>query len=81
MPPSIEALDHLVLTVSDPDKTVDFYTKVLGMRAETFHPADGTRRIALKFGAQKINLHVAGAEFEPRAQIPKAPGQVEYHRS
>ena len=59
----ISHLDHLVLTVSDIDKTVDFYTKVLGMEKEIFKGS----RIALKFGNQKINLHKLGAEFEPKA--------------
>jgi catechol 2,3-dioxygenase-like lactoylglutathione lyase family enzyme len=59
----INRLDHLVLTVSDIDKTVDFYTKVLGMEKEIFKGS----RVALKFGNQKINLHKLGAEFEPKA--------------
>ena len=59
----IDRLDHLVLTVADVEATVDFYTRVLGMRAETF---DGGRR-ALVFGRQKINLHQVGREFTPRA--------------
>ncbi len=73
MKPSVASLDHLVLTVADIGATVSFYTGVLGMRAETFRPADGTTRTALVFGAQKINLHLAGAEFEPRARDPR-PG-------
>lgn len=67
MSPELKALDHLVLTVSDMDATVDFYTRVLGMRAESFTPAGGAPRLALRFGVQKINLHQAGAEFLPRA--------------
>jgi len=63
----IDHLDHLVLTVADPEVTVDFYTRVLGMRAVTF----GEGRKALSFGNQKINLHQAGREFEPKAE-PKA---------
>lgn len=59
----ISHLDHLVLTVKDIDKTVDFYTKVLGMEKEVFKGS----RVALKFGNQKINLHKLGAEFEPKA--------------
>lgn len=59
----IKTLDHLVLTVKDLDKTVDFYTKVLGMKKEIFKET----RIALKYGNQKINLHKKGAEFEPKA--------------
>lgn len=68
MQPKLTALDHLVLTVSDIDATIAFYRDVLCMVAEAFTPADGTARWALKFGAQKINLHVAGAEFEPKAR-------------
>ena len=60
------SLDHLVLTVADPDRTTAFYTGLLGMREIRF----GEGRIALGFGGQKINLHRAGAELEPRACRP-----------
>lgn len=66
----IISIDHLVLTVASLDVTVDFYTRVLGMTAETFGPDN---RTALRFGQQKINLHVAGREFEPKAEKP-TPG-------
>ena len=62
----IKALDHLILTVRSLDETLAFYVDVLGMVHETF----GEGRHALKFGHQKINLHVAGAEFDPRADQP-----------
>ena len=52
-----------MLTIADLDRTVAFDTEVLGMTAETF----GEGRTALRFGRQKVNLHVLGAEFEPRA--------------
>lgn len=68
--PSVHALDHLVLTVADIAATVAFYEKTLGMAAERFEAADGSTRIALKFGRQKINLHQAGAEFAPHAERP-----------
>jgi catechol 2,3-dioxygenase-like lactoylglutathione lyase family enzyme len=58
----IARLDHVVLTTRDRERCVDFYTRVLGMRLETF----GQGRIAFRFGDQKINLHEAGREFEPR---------------
>ncbi|MEZ5715829.1 MAG: VOC family protein [Paracoccaceae bacterium] len=73
---AMKALDHLVLTVADIDASVAFYTGVLGMRAEEFRPADGSRRTALKFGRQKINLHKAGAEFEPKATAVQ-PGSAD----
>ena len=76
MTPSLTAFDHVVLTVADIGATVDFYGDVLGMHAQEFTPADGTTRWALKFGAQKINLHQAGAEFEPKAAHP-APGTAD----
>jgi catechol 2,3-dioxygenase-like lactoylglutathione lyase family enzyme len=65
----LTGLDHLVLTVRDLDATVRFYVDGLGMRLETF----GEGRNALHFGDQKINLHVAGREFEPKAAQP-TPG-------
>ena len=64
----IDRLDHLVLTVADIEATVAFYVRVLGMRAETIED-----RHALHFGRQKINLHAAGHEFEPKAAHP-TPG-------
>lgn len=63
------SLDHLVLTVADIEATIAFYRDVLGMEPVTF--ANGRR--ALAFGSQKINLHEAGAEFEPKAERP-VPG-------
>jgi catechol 2,3-dioxygenase-like lactoylglutathione lyase family enzyme len=68
MTPKLTALDHLVLTVVDLDATITFYRDVLGMEAESFTPADGSPRWALNYGTQKINLHLAGAEFEPKAR-------------
>jgi catechol 2,3-dioxygenase-like lactoylglutathione lyase family enzyme len=65
----IRSLDHLVLTVRDLDATRRFYVEGLGMELQTF--AGG--RHALHFGAQKINLHIQGREFEPKAAHP-APG-------
>ncbi len=59
----VQSLDHLVLTFPDLAVAIDFYTRVLGMRHETF----GEGRHAVAFGSQKINLHQLGAEFEPKA--------------
>lgn len=68
----IDSLDHLVLTVADVEATCAFYQRVLGMQVVTF----GAGRKALAFGAQKINLHQAGREFEPKAQRP-TPGSAD----
>jgi catechol 2,3-dioxygenase-like lactoylglutathione lyase family enzyme len=69
---TIDRIDHLVLTVHDPDRTIDFYVRVLGMEPITF--AGGRR--ALAFGRQKLNLHQAGREFEPKALKP-VPGAID----
>ena len=72
MPFSIDRIDHLVLTVFDLDRTLDFYQRVLGMEPITF--AGGRRGLA--FGRQKLNLHQAGREFEPKALKP-TPGAID----
>jgi catechol 2,3-dioxygenase-like lactoylglutathione lyase family enzyme len=68
----ITSLDHLVLTVRDLDATVRFYVEGLGMELREFEEG----RKALHFGAQKINLHLSGREFEPKAAIPM-PGSAD----
>jgi catechol 2,3-dioxygenase-like lactoylglutathione lyase family enzyme len=73
----IDHLDHLVLTTSHPQACIDFYTRVLGMTLESF--VGGTppvERKAFKFGNQKINLHIKGHEFEPKAHTP-VPGALD----
>ncbi|WP_237173420.1 VOC family protein [Paracandidimonas lactea] len=68
----IDHLDHLVLTTTDEQACIDFYSGLLGMRLETF----GGGRKALIFGRQKINIHVKGHEFEPKAHTP-VPGALD----
>ncbi len=73
----IDHLDHLVLTTAHEQECVDFYTRVLGMKLESF--VGGTppvERKAFKFGNQKINLHIKGKEFEPKACLP-TPGSLD----
>ncbi|MTH64163.1 VOC family protein [Paracoccus shanxieyensis] len=62
----IDHLDHLVLTTTDEDACIGFYVGLLGMRLEEF----GAGRKALRFGRQKINIHVKGHEFQPKAHLP-----------
>ena len=73
----ISHLDHLVLTTANEAACVDFYTRVMGMSLETF--IGGTppvERKAFRFGNQKINLHIKGREFEPKADVP-TPGALD----
>jgi catechol 2,3-dioxygenase-like lactoylglutathione lyase family enzyme len=69
----IDRIDHVVLTVASIDRTIDFYQRVLRMQPVTF--GDGRR--ALAFGTQKLNVHQAGNEFEPKAAHPR-PGSADF---
>ena len=62
----IQGIDHIVLTVSDLERTLAFYARVLGMACvrESGRPA------ALAFGSQKINVHQKDHTFEPKALHP-----------
>ena len=71
----IDHVDHIVLTTRDLPACIRFYTEVLGMKLERFRtPTE--ERLALKFGAQKINLHEWGKEFSPRAHVA-VPGSLD----
>jgi catechol 2,3-dioxygenase-like lactoylglutathione lyase family enzyme len=71
----IDRVDHIVLTTRDKDACIRFYSEVLGMKLEKFRtPTE--ERLALKFGAQKINLHEWGKEFTPRAHVA-VPGSLD----
>jgi catechol 2,3-dioxygenase-like lactoylglutathione lyase family enzyme len=54
-------------TKSTPNISPKFYTLTLSI---------STHRNALSFGTQKLNLHQAGAEFEPKASLA-APGTAD----
>lgn len=66
------AFDHVVLTVSDIDKTCDWYERVLCLRRVLF---DG-EHVALHFGSHKINLHPAASPYAPHATLA-APGTAD----
>lgn len=68
----VQGLDHLVLTVTDLDRTEAFYTGHLGMTAVSF----GEGRRALLFGMQKINLHPVASPYLPHALLPM-PGSAD----
>jgi catechol 2,3-dioxygenase-like lactoylglutathione lyase family enzyme len=60
---TIDRLDHMVIYAGELERTLDFYSRVLGMRVER----KVNRPSSLHFGAQKSNVHTAGREFSPRA--------------
>ncbi len=69
----ITSLDHLVLVVRSIERTVEFYSSVLGLRAEEMRPG----RWALRFGTQKLNLQEAGVSVDPLAKHP-TPGSADF---
>ena len=71
----IDSIDHIVLTTRDKDACIRFYTEVLGMELVRFR-TPSEERLALSFGAQKINLHEWGREFLPRAHVA-VPGSLD----
>ncbi|KAA5830131.1 VOC family protein [Saccharopolyspora hirsuta] len=68
---NIDRVDHLVLTVADVDRAVQFYEQILGMTPVTF---PGERR-AVSFGGQTLKLHAASELVEPTATHP-VPGSA-----
>jgi len=71
----IDRIDHIVLTTRDTPACIRFYTEVLGMELVRFKTPGG-ERLSFNFGAQKINLHEWGKEFEPRAHVA-VPGSLD----
>lgn len=75
-PVQIDRIDHFVLTVANIEATCDFYSRVLGMQVVHFESM-GTKRVALAFGGQKINLHPADAVPDPNVLNP-TPGSADF---
>ena len=67
------AIDHIVMTVANMSKTIDFYCSILGTKIVEFvPPTGGPARKSLHFGKQKINLHNAASPYLPHAKAPQA---------
>ena len=58
---AVQRFDHIVLNCNDVDATASWYERVLGMTREAFGPS---KRTALSFGNQKINLRPVGAQAD-----------------
>ena len=94
MPVKVNALDHIVINVTEVARSVDWYRKVLGMEVKVFDPGHGKPvRTSLVFGHQKINVRPRGANkvewFTSAHEVPgsddlcfltdSAPGEVVAH--
>ncbi|HEY5206657.1 MAG TPA: VOC family protein [Roseiarcus sp.] len=61
----VQALDHLVVQVSDPEASARWYARVLGTIREDVPSEPGQPpRTAMRFGCQKINLRPIAASKE-----------------
>jgi catechol 2,3-dioxygenase-like lactoylglutathione lyase family enzyme len=63
MPVNVNALDHLVINVSDVARSAEWYAKILGMEIRVLDPGEGrAKRTSLVFGNQKINVRPKDAD-------------------
>lgn len=59
----VNALDHLVINVSDVARSAEWYSEILGMEVKVFDPGEGKPpRTTLVFGNQKINVRPRDAD-------------------
>lgn len=70
---TVDRIDHVVMVCNDLSVTAAWYQRVLGMEREEY---GGKNRTALRFGAQKINLHEMGNEVLPHASLAR-PGTLD----
>ena len=70
----LEKIDHVVITVKDLNKTIDFYTNALGMKLEKFSSSLDNNQIkyAVSFVSQKINIHEEIKPIKPNALNPSS---------
>lgn len=68
----LSGLDHLVITVTDIPRAVDFYSRVLGLEVR-YRDRD---RVDLMLGDLALRLHWTDSDVTPRAATP-TPGSLD----
>ncbi|MCK2183768.1 VOC family protein [Halomonas getboli] len=68
----LSGLDHLVITVTDITRAVDFYTRVLGLDVRY----RDRERVDLMLGDMALRLHWTATDIQPRAATP-TPGSLD----
>lgn len=68
----LSGLDHLVITVTDISRAVDFYTRVLGLDVRY----RDRERVDLMLGDLALRLHWTATDITPRAATP-TPGSLD----
>lgn len=78
--PVVESIDHIVVAVSDINKSAEWYHTMLGMKVQRFRTpsAPDQDRVALVFGQQKINLHQKNIEVAPVCKKPAQEGTADF---
>jgi catechol 2,3-dioxygenase-like lactoylglutathione lyase family enzyme len=71
----VAALDHVVIAVSDWERSNAFYRDVVG--AEVVTVGTDPPRYAYRYGEQQLNVHGPGTQPTPDARIPAAPGMAD----
>ena len=60
---TVNALDHLVINVTDVERSAEWYRRILGMEVKVSAPGPGQKpRTSLMFGNQKINVRQRDAD-------------------
>ncbi|HIX61693.1 MAG TPA: VOC family protein [Candidatus Halomonas stercoripullorum] len=68
----LSGLDHLVITVTDISRAVDFYSRVLGLEVRY----RDRERVDLMLDDIALRLHWTATDIEPRAATP-TPGSLD----
>ena len=68
----LSGLDHLVITVTDISRAVDFYSRVLGLEVRY----RDRERVDLMLDDVALRLHWTATDIEPRAATP-TPGSLD----
>ena len=68
----LSGLDHLVITVTDISRAVDFYSRVLGLEVRY----RDRERVDLMLDDVALRLHWTATDTEPRAATP-TPGSLD----
>ena len=67
-------LDHVVIAVSEWERSNAFYRDVVGADVVGL---DDPPRWRYRFGDQQLNVHGPGMDPKPEARIPAAPGMAD----
>jgi catechol 2,3-dioxygenase-like lactoylglutathione lyase family enzyme len=70
----VRAIDHVVIAVSDWERSNAFYRDVVGADVVGL---DDPPRWRYRFGDQQLNVHGPGMDPQPVARIPAEPGMAD----